>query len=267
VEYGNNPLENQLSVVARLIKGGLSTKLYMVSLDGFDTHAGQNEIQPYLLHVLSTAIDHFFKDLKKSGDDKRALAITFSEFGRRIEQNASQGTDHGAAAPVMMFGPGLEGNGFLGKAPDLQDLDVIGNLKFDIDFRQIYASILENWLCIEKNQVDIIMGKSFESLPNMGFQCSPITSIRQNKLPSIPFQVISMGSQIQIQYELPKAMRVSIQLYNLSGQMISQLVNAHQLSGKHQVNFYPQKLNMIPGQYVCTLQSGPHKISRQISYY
>lgn len=267
IAYGNTPLENQLSVVARLIKGGLSTRLYMVSLDGFDTHAEQNSIHPYLLHFLSTAIHNFFEDLKKSDDHKRVLATTFSEFGRRIEQNASQGTDHGAAAPVMMFGPGLEGNGILGKAPDLKDLDTIGNLKFDIDFRQIYATILENWLCIEKSQVNAIMGKSFDPLPELGIQCSPITSTYQQGRNRIPFKILPLGGYYSVRYELPKAMKVSIRIYNLAGQMVGVLVDAYQNAGPHQVEFHPQKINMIPGQYVCTLQSASGNVSRQLSHF
>ncbi len=267
VEYNINELENQLSIVARLIKGGLSTRLYMVTLDGFDTHAAQNNIQPYLLNVLSTGIQNFFADLQKSNDNKRVLATTFSEFGRRIEQNASQGTDHGAAAPVMMFGPGLEGNGILGKAPDLHDLDPIGNLKFDIDFRQIYASILEHWLCIEKAQVDAILGQSFDSLPDLGLQCSPITATRQHAMARIPFRVLYLGDRFRVQYELPQAMKVNIGLYNLSAQRIGEIVNAYQQAGPYQVDFYPKQLNMIPGQYVCTLQSISGKTSRQFIYF
>ena len=267
VEYGNTPLENQLSVVARLIKGGLNTRLYMVSLDGFDTHAEQNSIHPYLLNFLSTGIQRFFDDLKQSGDDKRVLATTYSEFGRRIEQNASQGTDHGAAAPVMLFGPGLEGNGFVGQAPDLTDLDQIGNLKFDIDFRQIYATILENWLCIEKSQVDIILGQSFDTLSELGIQCNAITSSRQQLLSRITFKVFSTGGQFRIQYDLPQAMKINIRLFNMAGQMIGVLANAYQQAGPHNLDFDPRKLNMIPGQYVCSLQSASGNISRQISYF
>jgi uncharacterized protein (DUF1501 family) len=267
VEYSNNQLGNQLSVVARLIKGGLSSRLYMVTLDGFDTHAEQNSIHPYLLNILSTGIEHFFEDLRKSGDARRVLATTFSEFGRRIEQNASQGTDHGAAAPVMMFGPGLEGNGLLGKAPDLRDLDPIGNLKFDIDFRQIYASILENWLCIEKSQVDVILGASFDRLPGLGFQCSPLTSTQAQPMAHIPFRILYLGEQFRIEYELPKSMKVNISLFNLAGQKVTELVNAHQHSGPHQIAFHPKQLNMIPGQYVCSLQSTSGRISRQFNYF
>ncbi len=268
VEYNNNQLENQLSVVARLIKGGLSSKLYMVSLDGFDTHAAQNQIHPYLLNVLSTGIAHFFEDLKKSDDDKRVLATTFSEFGRRIEQNASQGTDHGAAAPVMMFGPGLEENGFVGDGPNLNDLDNIGNLKFNIDFRQIYATILENWLCIEKSMVDLIMGQSFDNLTSLGLQCSSITSTNQPLgRANIPFRLISIGEQMKIQYELPEAMKVNIQLYNLSGQLVGKLLDAYQYSGKQELIFHPKKMNIIPGQYVCALQAGSNRTSRRFNHF
>jgi len=267
-EYANNPLSNQLAVVARLIKGGLSTRLYMVTLDGFDTHADQNQIHPYLLNLLSEGVNHFFEDLRQSDDDKRVMAMTYSEFGRRIEQNASKGTDHGAAAPMMMFGPGLEENGFVGAAPDLQDLDKVGNLKFDIDFRRVYATILESWLCIDAGLVNSVMGQNFDRLPELGLQCDAITAVGQDGLgQKLPFRVTSMGEQVRLQYELPLAMRVSIRVYNLSGQLIGELLNAHRQSGKHEMYFSPSKLNMIPGQYVCTLQAGSGKISRQLSHF
>ncbi len=268
VEYQQNPLSDQLSVVARLIKGGLSTKLYMVSLDGFDTHAQQNETHPYLLHFLSEAVHDFFDDLKKSDDDKRVLGMTFSEFGRRIEQNASQGTDHGAAAPVILFGGGLEENGFVGNPPDLQDLDVIGNLKFDVDFRQIYATVLENWLCIDPGLVNQIMGKSFERLPGLGLKCSPITSTHDLFTQVGPsLKVVRTGEQFRITFDLPKAMNIQLSLFDLSGKRIRQLENGYFSAGKHQVDFYPSKTNMIPGQYIFTLQSSSGVRSKALSYF
>ncbi len=268
VEYQQNPLSNQLAVVARLIKGGLSTKLYMVSLDGFDTHAKQNETHPYLLHFLSEAVHDFFEDLKKFGDHSRVLGMTFSEFGRRIEQNASQGTDHGAAAPVMLFGGGLEEHGFIGDPPDLKDLDVIGNLKFDVDFRQIYATVLENWLCIDGQQVNQIMGDNFERLPGLGLKCSPMTAVNDcfsQKGPSL--KIVRYSEQFRITFELPKAEKIRLSLYDFSGKRILELKNGYFSAGKHQVDFYPSKTNIIPGQYICTLQSRSGVSSKALSYF
>ena len=142
VEYSGD-LGAQLATVARLIKGNLGTKLYMVSIDGFDTHANQITNHPLLLSELSNSIADFYKDLNAGGRSQDVLCMTISEFGRRIEENGSNGTDHGAAAPMMLFGEGLNGSGFIGKQPDLQNVDEVGNLVFDTDFRSVYATVLE----------------------------------------------------------------------------------------------------------------------------
>lgn len=97
----------------------------------------------------------------------RILTTSFSEFGRRVAENEG-GTDHGNAAPIMLFGPALEGNGFLGDDPDLQDLDIYGNLKHTLDFRSVYATILESWLCIDPMDVDTILGSSFNRVQGVG---------------------------------------------------------------------------------------------------
>ena len=114
-------LANQLAIVARLIKGGLGTRLYMVTINGFDTHANQNNIHPYLLQDIADGVQSFFEDLAADSLENNVLAVTFSEFGRRIEENASSGTDHGSAAPVMLFGPGVEDQGILGNNINLRE--------------------------------------------------------------------------------------------------------------------------------------------------
>ena len=129
VSYPNSPLSNQLALIARLIKGGLGTKVYLVTLDGFDTHALQPDMHQTLLTDLADGVTSFYQDLAADGRDNDVLGMTISEFGRRLEQNASDGTDHGAAAPAMFFGPALAGNGFIGDHPSLSDLDFAGKPK------------------------------------------------------------------------------------------------------------------------------------------
>ncbi len=127
VEYAqNNPLARNLETVARLIKGQLGAKIYHVTLGGFDTHSNQLGDHATLLSRLSEALDAFMRDIALDESDNEVLAMTFSEFGRRVEQNGSNGTDHGAAAPLFLLGNGLNG-GLYGDAPDLLDLQG-GNL-------------------------------------------------------------------------------------------------------------------------------------------
>jgi uncharacterized protein (DUF1501 family) len=146
VTYPNSGLARELSMVAKMIKSGLKTKVFYVSHGGFDTHAGQGGPQGRhgnLLQQWGEAVKAFYADLKKQGNDGRVLTMAFSEFGRRVTQNASQGTDHGTAAPMFLFGPMVK-PGVQGEHPSLTDLDQ-GDLKYKTDFRSVYAGILESW--------------------------------------------------------------------------------------------------------------------------
>jgi uncharacterized protein (DUF1501 family) len=147
VQYGNTGVARDLQMVAKMIRAGLKTRVYYVSHGGFDTHAGQGGAQgnhARLLQQWGDAIKAFYDDLKKQGNDQRVLTMSFSEFGRRVNQNASQGTDHGTAAPLFMFGPMVK-PGVLNGHPSLKDLDQ-GDLKHTVDFRSVYAGILDGWL-------------------------------------------------------------------------------------------------------------------------
>jgi len=266
-ETGTNAAEydsafgNQLAIVARLIKGGLNTPFYIVTLDGFDTHAGQGDIHPYLLKTLSDAVKAFFEDLEAAGQDKRVLAATLSEFGRRIEQNGSLGTDHGAAAPLLLFGPGLEENGTVGDPPDLTDLDAVGNLKFRTDFRQVYATLLENWLCVEASVVNEVLGEDFLRLPELGLSCS-VTSTRPGP---IRYEELSHWSfvrdgQLVIRYVLPEPMLVRARLYTAQGQLLSSPAESRQGAGTRELT-WPIPLGWPVGVVVYTLEAGPYRAS------
>lgn len=153
-QYPGNALGRDLAMVASMIRAGLKTRVYYVSLGGFDTHAGegnQNGRHAQLLGTFSTALHAFYKDLKASENDGRVLTMIFSEFGRRVAQNASGGTDHGTAAPMFLLGPMVR-PGLLGAHPSLTDLDD-GDLKYQIDFRSVYATILENWLNADSGKI------------------------------------------------------------------------------------------------------------------
>ena len=163
VVYPGTGLAQRLKTVAQLIDAGLRPRIYYLEIDGFDTHANQGNAHGALLGELSGAVTAFMHDLKQHGHDKRVLAMTFSEFGRRVKENASQGTDHGAAAPLFMVG-GRVKPGLLSKHPSMTDLDA-GDVKFAVDFRGLYASVLQNWLGIQSEQV---LGGKFEMPPVVG---------------------------------------------------------------------------------------------------
>jgi uncharacterized protein (DUF1501 family) len=151
-QYPATPLGNQLKEVSRFIGSGLKTRVYYVSLSGFDTHAGQQNQQNRQLKIYGDAVAAFVKDLHQSGKLDDTLVMTFSEFGRRVEQNGSNGTDHGTANNVLLFGGKLRKAGIFNDAPDLAQLDN-GDLKYQIDFRYIYATLLDKWLELDNSQI------------------------------------------------------------------------------------------------------------------
>jgi uncharacterized protein (DUF1501 family) len=149
--YPNTPLANRLRLAAQLIDAGLGARIFYVAIDGFDTHSGQGPTHANLLGTLSGAVTAFFKDLAARGHRDRLLVMTFSEFGRRAKENGSRGTDHGEAAPMLLVGGKVKA-GPVGKHPSLTELNA-GNLKFHTDFRQVYATILDQWLGVPSKDV------------------------------------------------------------------------------------------------------------------
>ena len=165
---GQNSLADQLRIVARLIAGGLRTRIYMVNLGGFDTHSNQvaadtaTGTHANLLGKVATAVRAFVDDLEILGCDHRVIGMTFSEFGRRVASNASLGTDHGTAEPVFLFGTMVR-PGIVGNTPSLSDLSN-GNLKAQFDFRSVYASILAVWLGVDLNELNAVLLRSYPTL-------------------------------------------------------------------------------------------------------
>jgi len=160
--YGPNSLPMQLQLVANLILTGFGTRIFYVSLNGFDTHANQSEKHRKLLAQLSDGISNLFNLLKPGGHDKRVLVMTFSEFGRRVQENGSKGTDHGAASCLFVAGPALKG-GIVGEHPSLKELDS-GDLKYALDFRRVYATLLDSWLHCDSKAV---LGGKFEHVEGL----------------------------------------------------------------------------------------------------
>ena len=159
VEYPKSDLGKKLSTIAQMIDSGMSTRVYYVALDGFDTHSTQEAAHAGLLAQLGDATSAFYEDLAHHGHADRVLTLSFSEFGRRVAENASKGTDHGAAAPMFLLGGRIKSGPF-GKHPSLTDL-VDGDLKHHTDFRQVYATVLEDWLGWES---ETILGAKYDKL-------------------------------------------------------------------------------------------------------
>jgi len=160
VDYPRTHLGDSLSLVGRMIAGGLPTRVYYVSQGGYDTHTNQTGTHDRLMTELNDALVAFTKDLQAQGNFNRVMLMTFSEFGRRVQQNGSNGTDHGAASPLFVMGGGMK-PGLYGKYPSLTDLNA-GDLKYNVDFRSIYATILEKWMGAPSKN---ILGRQFPFMP------------------------------------------------------------------------------------------------------
>ncbi len=160
VSYPDLGLAKRLSLIAQLIKAGLTTSIYYTQLGGFDTHLNQVGTHPALLQELGGSLRAFFTDLNQAGEATRVLVLVYSEFGRRLAENASGGTDHGTAAPVFLVGPEVRA-GLHGPYPNLEDLED-GDPKYAIDFRRVYATVLDRWLGCPSERV---LGSKLTHLP------------------------------------------------------------------------------------------------------
>jgi uncharacterized protein (DUF1501 family) len=159
-EYPRSQLAGDLRTVAALINAGLKTRVYYVSFGGFDTHNGQANRYANLMRQLDPAVGAFYKDLRANGTSKKVLLMSFSEFGRRVDENASGGTDHGVAGPMLLIGDGVKG-GLHGKYPSLTDLDRNGDLQMQVDFRSVYTDVLDDWMSIPAAKV---LGNAYPKL-------------------------------------------------------------------------------------------------------
>jgi uncharacterized protein (DUF1501 family) len=223
--YATNPLSPQLKLIARMIKGGVKTRIFLCRIGGFDTHGEQvvageptEGIHAALLYHLSTAIKAFFDDLKALGIDHKVMAMTFTEFGRRAYSNASYGTDHGTSTPVFLFGPGLN-PGIYGTNPDLNDLQN-GNLKYNIDYRNIYTSIVQDWFGAD-NQALIDTGFSEwvdSRLPLVG----PATGLHDTGVNGLSYRIFPnpVSDQLNVFYQLEGQGTVKFTVLDTSGRVL-----------------------------------------------
>lgn len=262
VNYDNTSLSKQLAIVARLIKGNLGTKIYMVSLDGFDSHANEPDIHQELMPDVANAIKNFFDDLASANMDSDVLGMTISEFGRRVEENASQGTDHGTAAPVMLFGEGLNGNGFINSHPSLTDLDEDGNLNFTTDFRSIYATVLEDWLCLDPTLVNTVLLDNYSRLP-LGMNCNAV-SVEDQILSQFEHYAIYQNKEVYVHFKLNTASKVSIELINILGQNMGVFHSKNHVAGVYKIPINPKNIRFAYGHYIYRITVNGKSYSKKI---
>jgi len=258
----NNDLAAQLKTVAKLISGGLKTKVYMVGMGGFDTHGGQVQAgntstgnHAELLKKVSDAIAAFQADISQLGLGKRVAGMTFSEFGRRIKSNGSAGTDHGAAQPVFLFGEPVK-KGVLGNPPDLPaSLDSSAVLPMQYDFRSIYATVLRDWFCVDATDVSTMLYKDYQYLPLIETTACTITKetndlgeklIRNDPNPFTNSTTITFKTTGG--YTL-------VQVFDVSGRLVGTPVSADYAAGQYNAVF--NAAGLAAGVYYARFQNGP----------
>ncbi len=264
-----NSLSKQLKIVANLIGGGLKTKVYVVSMGGFDTHSAQVDEaditlgkHAQLLGYLSSAIEAFMDDLKLLGVNDRVLGLTISEFGRRIQSNASFGTDHGTSAPHFVFGNNAIG-GIIGSSPVIKPtITVNDNVAMQNDYRSIYSTILKDWLGADTALLQQTLLKDFPTLPIIGpagihkaDKGLPDFTLEQN------FPNPARG-YTSIRYAVPHNSQVTLQIFDLRGQLIQTLFQGPQEAGIKTYSLDVTKFN--PGRYVYRLQLNDKVMQRSM---
>jgi uncharacterized protein (DUF1501 family) len=287
----NNPLAAQLQKVAWCINGGLKTRVYFVSLGGFDTHINQYTKDPTqgqgLLHkYLGEAVSAFQSDMEQMGLADRVIGMTYSEFGRRVNQNGSNGTDHGTAAPMFLFGAQINGE-LYGDNPklDAAHLDQYGDLIADFDFRKVYAALLTQWFGVDDslrksilNQSEFTTTGDFKDAVN-GFQF-PVngSSLRQDLIKN-PANSVGSSSQnaftlyqnspnpfrglTTISFALSESSKVLLEVFDSRGSLISTVTNGYLSRGKNEATFDGRHLPS--GTYYFRLEVAGKTQTRQMT--
>jgi uncharacterized protein (DUF1501 family) len=267
---GTNKLADQLKIVAQLIGGGLQTKVYMVSMGSFDTHSAQvdatggNQTGTHadLLSQFSVAVNAFMDDITLMGKQDRVLGMTFSEFGRRIISNGSQGTDHGTAEPVFLFGSQVKG-GFIGTNPVIPpNAGVNDNIAMQTDFRSVYASILKNWFCVPDTELTNTMLASYPMLDIVNYSCDTTgvnrVSDNSGSLRNYPNPA---NSSTIIEFDTTGG-AIQIKLYDEVGHEVETIAEGTYSAGTYRIELDTHHLQR--GIYFYTLRQGQQHATQKM---
>jgi hypothetical protein len=271
----HNGLSPQLKMIARLLAGGCKTKVFLVKIGGFDTHADQVEkydptmgSHAALMYHISTAMSAFQDDLRVRGIEERVLSVTTSEFGRRIDSNGSFGTDHGTGGPLFIFGRGVE-PGVVGTVPDLST----GNVEMQYDYRLIYGNIMRDWMLVDDTRLNEIFpglmtaagttdGVVFEQLPLAQQTITSTEGFIGSRFALKDCFPNPAKDKTTVNFMLNSAYQVNVSLINNTGKQVKVMVDGYYEPGEHQIEV---DLTGIPaGLYIYQLKTGFFKDSKQL---
>ncbi len=253
LEYADNGFVRQMQLVARLISGGLRSKVFLVYLGGFDTHVNQQDdkyegLHPFLLESLSTGIGQFMQDALAQGFADRVVGMTVSEFGRRPYENGSRGTDHGAASVQLVWGNGVRA-GVYGNNPNLSDLNSNGDLRYQWDFRRVYADVMETWFGGTAEDTELVLE---ERLLPLGVLQKP-TSVWDAYHARVPLDIHVYPNPISniatLQWQQPVPATVKVELYATDGRYVETVHNGRIDAGVTRLPVRPTN----GGAYICNV--------------
>ena len=270
-----NPLSNQLRVIARLLAGGCQTKVFLVKVGGFDTHADQ--VEKYdttmgghaaLMYHISTAMSAFQEDLRSRALEERVLSVTTSEFGRRIQSNGSYGTDHGTGGPLFIFGRGVQ-PGMVGKVPDLSK----GNVDMQYDYRLVYGNIMKDWMLVDDTRLNEIfpgLMTSTGTTDGVTFQTLPLAQQIITGTEGFISSRFSLGEcypnpakdKTSLSFTLNSTNQVNVDLMDNQGKVVKAMVNGVYEPGEHKIDV---ELTGLPtGHYIYQFKTGSYKESKKL---
>jgi len=270
-----NPLSGQLKLIAQLLAGGCQTKVFLVKVGGFDTHADQ--VEKYdttmgghaaLMYHISTAMSAFQEDLRTRALEERVLSVTTSEFGRRIQSNGSYGTDHGTGGPLFIFGRGVQ-PGVVGKVPDLSK----GNVDMQYDYRLVYGNIMKDWMLVDDTRLNEIfpgLMTSTGTTDGVTFQTLPLAQQIITGTEGFISDRFSLGEcfpnpakdKTSLSFTLNSTNQVNVDLMDNQGKVVKAMVNGVYEPGEHKIDV---ELTGLPtGHYIYQFKTGFYKESKKL---
>ena len=263
-EYPETNIGLQMAVAAKLISGGLTTPVYRLNYSGFDTHANQWNDHIRLLRELDQAVYAFLKDMGDQGLLEKVLVVTTSEFGRRVKENGSVGTDHGTAGPTLFYGAPLRSN-IIGFQPNLSDLTRGGNIHMQHDYRQIYSTIMQDWFGLSTDTVKNILEDNYDPIAVIN---EPLSTDEKVNVPSTfklhPAYPNPFNPAAEIRIELPKQSQVKISVYNIAGRRVMQKELGRHNIGEH--SFRIVSNGWASGAYIVQVEALGSVLTQRVTY-